>query len=807
MMQDLRLAVRIARKNKASTIAAFLALALGIGGATAIFSSVNAVMLRPLPVRDGNRLVRIFATDSSSDEDEVSMADYLDWKRQLRSFSAMAVFRTAQATLEGGTAPERVVLVETESTLLPLLGVVPLRGRNFSSAEDKPGRTAEVILSWAFWQSHFGGRNALGRRLMLDERPYTVIGVLPKTFTLLGHRDIMLPLSFDLKAEQNRRGYHAYTVFARLANGVTIKQANKELVAITAFLATAFPNQNKGVGAKAVKLLDSLRGEGIGSAQANFRSALLVLLAAILCVVLIACGNVTNLNLIRVRSRQQEIAVRVAVGASRAQLFQHMIVESVLLSLSAAVAGLALAYMLVRLFDRLSLNAIPRLGETSIDSTVLLFTLAVGTLAGVGSGVIPALRSNRLDLNGALKQAGGRVTESRTEQQLRSLFVAFETGLAAMLVIECGLFVKSFVKASEIDPHLAVDHVLTVYLALPSSRYGLQHLDRAQPFVRGVLDRVRELPGVNSAAAASDLPLTGTAAGGGVLLEGQTLPAQIWETPYAVQADVSPQFFKTLKIRLLAGVDFDDANTNAKIAIVNRALVKKLLPNQNPLGKRIALASQRSEWRRIIGVVADVPQTSIEEKPEPEVFFPMATLNARWVALVVRVAGDPLSYLDAIKTDVAKVDPSVAVFLPRTMEQIIEKQLQWRGLQTWVVGAFAFLAIALASLGVYAVIAYSVGQRRTEVGLRMALGASSADIRRMIVWQGVKPALIGGAIGLLCGFALARITMSLLFETRPGDATVYAGVFALLLLVSVIASFLPAMRAASIEPWEALRHE
>ena len=807
MLQDFRLAARIARKNKGSTIAVFLALSLGIGGATAIFSAVNAVMLRPLPIKNGNRVVRIFATDSSSHEDDVSMADYLDWKRQLRGFSGMAVFRTGQATLEGGAAPARVVTIETESTLLPLLGVVPIRGRNFLPTENQPGHASEAILTWPFWQSHFAGGSALGRKLMLDERPYTIVGVLPKSFTLLGHRDILVPLPFNLKAAQNQRGYHAYTVFARLSPGVTIKQVSSELAAISASLAAAFPNQNKGVGAKAVKLVDSLQGEGIGSSQANFRPALLLLLAAIFCVLLIACGNVMNLNLIRVRSRRQEIAVRFAVGASRAQLFQNIIVESLLISLSASVAGLALAYGLVRLFHRVSIAEIPRLEETSVDFTVLLFAVGIGILTGVVSAVLPALRLDRLDLNSALKQGGPRMTESRTEQRLRRLFVSFEAGLAAILLIECGLFTESFVKVAAINPHFATDHLLTAYLALPSSRYGIQNLDRARLLVHDVLDRLRVLPGVVSAAATSDLPLTGTAAGGGVLVEGQTLPAQVWEAPYAVQAEVSPEFFKTLEVRFVAGADFKYSYTTEKVAIVNQALVRRLFFNRNPLGKRIALASDKSDWRRIVGVVADVPQTAIEQHASPELFFPMARLNARWVALVVRVTGDPLGYLGTVRRDVAKMDPSVAVFLPRTMEQIMKKQLEWRGLQTWVVGAFAFLAVTLSSLGVYAVIAYSVGQRRSEIGLRMALGASAAEIRRLIVWQGVKPALIGGAVGLLCGFALARFNSSLLFGSKAGDIKVYACAAILLLVVSALASFLPAMRAAAMEPSKALRHE
>ncbi len=805
MLQDLKFAVRIARKNPGITLAAFLALALGMGGATAIFSIVNAVMLRPLPVKDGSRLVRIFNTDSKGDDDEVSMADYVEWKRSLRSFADLALYDTSQVTLTGTGSPERVVTLEVEWTLLPLLGIEPAHGRNFRADENEPGHNREAILSWPFWQSHFGGQDVLGKAILLDEKPYIVVGVLPKGFTLLGHRDALLPLSFDLKTVKNRHGFHDYEVLGRLATGISLAAANGELASVAARIADEFPNENKGVGAKATPLSSSLAGEGIGSAQGNIRSGLLVLLGAVLCVLLIACGNVANINLVRAWGRQQEMAVRVAVGASRIQLIRQTLMESVLLSLTAALAGLLLAAGLVRVFSRLPITAIPRLEETTLDWRVLGFTLLLALLTGVGSGLLPALGAGRINLNETLKQASGRTTEARSAGRLRRMFVAFETALAMMLLIECGLFVKSFTRASEIDLGLATKRILTLYLSLPPARY--RSSEAIAPLIRGVLERVRAIPGVASVAAVSDLPLTGTEAGGGIFYQGQQGAPKLWTAPYVLISEISPQYFRTMRIRLLAGSDVYDLSSSAKIAIVNQALARRYFPNQNPVGKRIAVAAANPVWMRIIGVVADVPQADIEKKSRPELFFPMTNLGAPWMALAVRMNGAPLRYVGEIRAQVARVDPNVAVFLPRTMEQILEKQLLWRRLQTWVVGAFTFLAISLASLGIYAVIAYSSGQRRNEIGVRMALGATPKDVRRMILWQGSRPALLGAGAGLLAGFAAAKATANLLFATTASDVTAYAAAAGILVLVAAAASYLPAVRASRMEPWRALRHE
>jgi putative ABC transport system permease protein len=806
MLQDFRFAVRLARKNLGTTIASFLALALGIGGATAIFSVIDAIMLKPLPVEQESSLVKIVATDSRSDDDDVSMADFVDWKRDLRSFSDLTAFVTSQSTLVG-TTPERLITVETSWNLFPLLGVKLLRGRNFLPEENQQGRGNVVILSWSFWHSHFGGQDVLGKKLLLDERSYVVIGILPRSFNMLGHRDVYLPVPIDLNAIENRRGYHAYTVYGRLNPGVSIAQANSELASVSASLAEEYPKENKGVGARALALRDSITGEGIGSSARNIRPVLLVLLAAVLCVLLIACGNVANINLVKAWSRQREIAVRVAIGASRRQLFVQVFIESAFISLFAAAAGVLLAYGLVHTFVHFPITAIPRLEDTTISWRVLAFAFCMGVFVGIASGLIPAARSSLINLNDTLKQASGRTTESKRNHQLRQIFVAAETALAAILLIECGLLIKSFLRASEIDPAFETDHLLTVYLSLPAARYGAHHPESTQPLVHSVLSRVRALPGIISAAVASDLPLTGTAAGGGILFEGESNPPQYWKAPYALIANVSPQYFKTLKIRFIHGRDFQDRAVDDHSVIVNQALVRKIHSNKNPIGKRLSVAAGPLEWRQVIGVVDDVPQVSIERKAEPEVFFALNQLDAPWMALALRINGDPLRAVAPVRHEVALIDPAIAVFLPRTMGQILDKQFLWRRIQTWIVAAFAFLAITLASLGVYAVITYSVSQRTSEIGLRLAVGASAAQVRRLILWQGIKPALTGGLIGLMIGFLVARGTASLLFGTESTDISVYAGSVFILVLVSLLASILPAARAAATEPLKALRHE
>lgn len=807
MIDDLRFAARIARKNPGTTLASFFALAVGIGSSTAIFSVVSSVMLRPLPVPDGDRLVRIVASDSRREDDDVSMADYLDWKHTAHSFSSMAVFRTLQATLSGQAIPERILTIETEWTLLPLLGVTPVRGRNFTPAANQPGASHEVILMWPFWQTHFGGKNVLGDRLLLDEQSYTIIAILPKSFTLLGRRDVLLPVSIDPGRQENKRGFHSYEVLARLAPRVSIKQANAELASLAAATARAFPQENKGVSAKAIDLRSSLSGEGIGASQKYVRPALLLLLAAVLCVLLIACGNVAHIHLVRAWSRRHEMAVRLALGATHGRLFRQLLGESVLLSLAGAFSGLLLAAILVRLFRHLPINAVPRLEETSLDWRVLLFALTAGILSGIGFGLAPALRARSMDVNDVLKESTGRATASRAQARLRQLFVTLQTGLAVALLVECGLLINSFIKASRISPNFSTDHLLTLYLSLPPSRYNARDYVSAAARLDALLHRVQAAPGVVSAALASDLPLSGTAPGGGILFEGRELPKQFWSAPYVVSAEVSPEYFRTMQIALLAGRSFTDRDRFAKVVIINQTLAQRFFRTQSPIGQRVAIASGNPRWQEIVGVVADAPQGDIEDQVSPQLFFPLTVPLAPWVAVAVRLKGDPQHYVEPLRSQIAKGDRGVAVFLPRSVTEIMSKQLFWRRLQTWLVAVFALSALALASLGLYAVIAYSVGQRTREIGLRMALGVSAERVWRSILWHGIKPAIAGAAVGLLCGFAAAHLTARLLFATSAGDITSYLAAATLVLIVAALATFLPAWRAARIDPARALRHE
>ncbi len=808
MLQDFRFALRLARKNPGSTLISFFALALAIGGVTAIFSVVDMVILRPLPFPDSSRLVRIFATDFRGNDNDVSMPDYLDWERHLHSFSQLALFITTQATLTGGSTPERVVLGRAEASLLPVLGVQLLMGRNFRPEENQPGRDGEAILSWSYWQSHFAGRAVLGKILLLDHKPYRVIGVLPQNFTALGRKDIWLPLTFDPHAPGNQRGMRAYTALGRLASGISIQQAGSEINSFAEATAEQFPNENKGVGVRVAGLQSSLTGEGVASSQGDIRRALWLLFGAVATVLLIACGNVANISLLRTWSRQRELAVRVAVGAGRVRLFRQVLVESVLLSLAAALAGAALATALVRIFKTLPLTAIPRMNEIAVDGRVLGFALLLGAGTGVAFGLLPAFRAGLLNLNETLKQGMGRTTDSRRHQNLRRLFVALETALAALLLIESGLLLKSFIKVAEINPDFVAPHLLTMYVSTPTAGNGQPAADQLDPLTHGILNRIRSLPGVISAAITSDLPLTGTAGGGGVLVEGQ----QPWsrrmsDRPYAVWTAVTPHYFETMQIRLLAGSDFTDQSARANVAIVNQALVDKLLPGRNPLGKRISVSVSSPQLEQIIGVVANVPQVGLEQGAQPEIFFPAAYNGVPWLALVVRVKGDPVSYTRAIQTAVAKVNGSVATFLPRSMDDILSRQFLWRSLQTWVIGAFTALAITLAGIGIYTVIAHSVNQRISEIGVRVALGASRAAILRMIIWQGMLPALLGAALGFLLSLAIARLTSSAFFGVTALDPGIYFGAVALLLVICAAATYFPALRASRIDPWIALRHE
>jgi putative ABC transport system permease protein len=797
LMHDVRYAVRIARQNPGSTLAAFVALTLGIGATIAIFSVVNSVMVRPLPVKDADRVVRIFETKGGANRGEISMADYIDWKANLKSFSSLAIYRESQANLTGGWKPERVRTFLCSSTMLPLLGIDLVRGRNFLPEEDELGHDNVAILTWRFWQSRFGGQDVLGKKILLDGRSYMIVGVLRRSFFVLEDEDIFVPVAFDLTQLQNSRGYHQYSVVGRLRAGVSLAQADSELAGFASFLAAEYPKKNGGVGALAIKLRDSMTGE--------IRPVLMMLFGAVTCVLLIACGNVANLLLARASSRRREVSVRIAIGASRARLCRQLMTESLLLSCSAALAGFGLAVIAVRIVRSLKNTRIPDPGSITVDWRVIGFAIGIGVLTGIIFGVTPALSLSMTHVNDTLQQSSGRVTESRGQHRLRQLFVAFETALAALLLVESGLLIKSFVKASGINPGFQTDHLATLQISLPESRYSRP--GTVGPFVRNAVDRIRSIPQVQEVAVATNLPLLGSGLCS-ILIEGKAAPKNA-DSPFVQFNGVSPGYFNTLEIPMLRGRDFNfrDTMISAPVVIVNEALVHRFFAGQNPVGQRLAYFSDSPHWKEIVGVVADVRQHGVEARTLPEVFTPLAQDEFKWLAIAARTKGDPLSFTKTIEAKVHQVDPELAVFLPRTMEQIITRELGWRAFHISLLAVFACIAITLACIGIYAVVAYSVTQRIGEIGVRIAIGAGKSDILRMILWQGAMPSLFGAITGVICSVGVSRLISGLLYGVQPIDPPTYVLVTALLLSVALAAAYFPARRAASVDPSQALRYQ
>ncbi len=800
-LQDCRYALRVARRSPGSTLAACVALTLGIGATTAIFSVVDSVILRPLPIRDAHSVVRLFETDSRSDKDVVSMADFLDWKRQVTAFSSWALFRLDQANLLTGGAPQRVRTIVCDAALLPLLGIAPIRGRNFHREEDEPGHDNAAMLSQSFWESHFGGENVIGRKIILDERPYTVVGILPEGVWTIGDGDVWLPATFDLHQKINTRGYRWYRPVGRLRPGISLAKANSQLARAAAMLGAEFPKQNSGVGAKALRLRDALAGD--------MRPPLLMLFGAGFCVLLIACGNVANLALTRSSARSREISVRIALGAGRSRLFRQLLTESALLSVAAAVAGLGLTAASIRVLRHLPGVQLMHSEEISIDWRVLAFAIGIGLAAGIGFGLAPAIRASMVDVQEALKQTSGRTTESRKQQRMRQLFISLETAVATLLLIQSALLIKSYAKASEINPGFDTHNVLALHVSLPPARYGYQHPASVTSFEDKLLPGIRSISGIEHAAVVTDLPLLGIGGGSGVIAEGQPFPKNVGDIPYVQWTCISPDYFQTMRTPRIAGRDFNDHDREGskEVVIVNHSLARQLFGTENPIGKLISAAVDPPQWSEVVGEFGDIAQLGIEKRPVPEVFIPVAQAQPQWLAVVARTSGDPLGYVERIQKQVEAVDPSVAVFLPRTMQQIVGGELGWRVFQTSLVSLFGGLAMVLSCIGIYAVVAYSVAQRTAEIGIRMALGASKRQIARAMVIQGALPALVGALAGAVLSLALSRVFSQLLYGVQAIDVPTYALVVGSFFALALLASYVPARRAAALEPSRCLRYE
>jgi putative ABC transport system permease protein len=804
MITDLKYALRMLVRTPAFTIVAVLALALGIGANTAIFSVIDTVLLRPLPYEKPERLVQVFGTGPQLDKVPSSPANFLDWKERNQVFEQIAAYNGTTFTWLSGEMPERLRACRVSADLFHLLGVQPSVGRSFTREEDEIGRNEVAVLSHDFWQTRFGGESAvIGRPLVLNDKSYTVIGIMPPGFTFPDPRiQLWTPIAFST-AERATRDTNYLSVIARLKEGIALSQASAQMNALAKQIAKQHPELNAG---EALKLV-TLNEETVG----NVRPVLLVLLGAVAFVLLICCANVANLLLARASERQKEIAIRSALGASRTRVIRLLLSESLLLALMGGAAGCLLAIWGIDLLTALEPENLPRLNEIGIDLRVLAFTGVVSALTGIAFGFVPALQITNPDVNEMLKEGGRGGTGGPKRNRIRNLLVVTEVALSLVLLIGAGLMIKSFVRFLAVDPGFRTENVLTVSLSLPTSRYA----DGQQQalFFQRLLERIRELPGIQAAGAVTDIPLFGGSSTG-FDVEGRPA-APVGDRPFTEFRSASPDYFNAMSIPLLKGRSFGSQDTADApgVAIINETLAKQYFGNENPIGKRIGL-SRPIDWREIVGVVRDVRNYGLDVEVKPECYIPhlqnkpeYLSGSASWMMLVMRTASDPLGHVAAIKGQVQLLDKDQPVASVRPLQYYLAKSIAQRRFNMLLLGVFASVALVLAAVGIYGVIAYTVTQRTHEMGIRIALGARGADILKLVFKHALLTTLTGIILGLAGAFALTRLMRSLLYQVAPTDPFVFLGLTFLLIVVAVAATYMPARRATRVDPIVALRYE
>ena len=799
LWQDLRYGARMLARNPGFTAVAVLTLALGIGANTAIFSVVNAVLLRPLPYPDPDRVVRIEEHHEKFGRANLTGATFLDLREQNQAFSHTTAFRYFPYSLTGEGPPESVVGTRVAEGFFAVLRIGPLYGRAFQREEFHTGADQVVILSHGLWQRRYGSDSGIiGKTIALDSDPYVVLGVMPPRFQFPVQTDLWLPMSRERTLPENRRA-HLFTVLGRLKPDRSVEQARTELDTLARRIEEENPNVDPGLSFSAVTLHERM--------VAPVRPALLVLLGAVSFLLLIACANVANLLLARAISREKELVIRASLGAGRLRLVRQLLTESVLLGLAGGALGLLLALWGVDLILSLSPGDMPRLDEVGIDWVVLGFTVLLSALTGVVFGLSPAVRAARMDLHPVLKQ-GGRTSAGMGPDRLRSALVASEVAIALVLLIGAGLLARSFVGLLQVDPGYNANNVLTMFISLPDQKYPASR--QQVEFYRQVLDRVQRLPGVVSAAVTNGLP-TRRFPSTIFEIEGRPNVRGEWE-PSADILAVSGAAFRTLEIPLLKGQGFTESDTvdAPVVLLVNETLARRYWPNQDPLGRRVTML----DWGdplpgRVVGVVGDVKMEGLDEPVAPAIYYSYTQFVDRVLGLylLVRTTSDPLALAAAVREQVWAVDKDQPVSNIETMEQVVAGSVAQPRFIMMLLGTFAAVALLLSAVGIYGVISYSVSQRTHEIGIRMALGAQRRDIFRLVVGQGMKLTLIGVAVGLAGSFALTRFLQSLLFGVSATDPVTFAGVAALLAAVALLACYIPARRATKVDPMVALRHE
>jgi putative ABC transport system permease protein len=798
LWQDLRYGFQMLARNPGLTVLALLALALGIGANTTIFSAVNAVLLRPLPYGEPDRLVVVRDVQPEAGDIPGSFPEYLDWKEQEQVFDGLATYFNIKANLTGEGEPERLDGVRASANLLSLLRANPVLGRTFLPEEEQTGGERVALISYSLWQRRFGGdRKVLGRSIALNGQGFTVVGVLspdfrlPSEIRLRSSRDIWMPLRLD--TNRAPRGLHFLTVLGRLRPGLSLAQGRAEMEVVAARL-----QEERGTS-HGVKLVP-IHGRVLG----GVRPALLLLAGSVGFVLLIACANVANLLLARAAGRRAEFAIRLTMGASRARLIRQLCVESVLLALLGGGLGLLLALWGVEAFVAFGAAWLPRLEQARIDGMVLGFTLAVSVLTGLLFGMAPALHATRTNLHETLKEGGRQLGAQRGWHRLRSLFVVSEVALSLVLLVGAGLLIRSFLRLLDVNMGFEAQQVLAFDLTLPEARYP--ELRQQTLFFDQVLQRIAALPGVEGAGLVNNLPLGG-GVDGDFQIEGRTWPAG--STPHTEKRISSPDYFRVMRIPLIQGRYFtaQDIEGTRPVAIINKELAHRFFPTQNPIGKKIAFFWGTQGWQEIVGVVGDIKYYGPDDRARSAMYVPHAQRPASTMTVAVRTASNPENFVASVREQVFALDKDQPVSRVRTMSQVVADALAQRRLSMALLGGFAVLALVLAAVGIYGVISYSVSQRTHEIGIRMALGAQPRDIFRLVVGQGMALTLIGVAVGLAASFALTRFLESMLFGVSATDPATFAGVALLLAAVALLACYIPARRATKVDPLVALRYE